>query len=348
MFAFRYIVLALFFVGFPISLLSGDEAQDGIKANKNRWEAMDASRKKEIIDTYKRWKGLSELKRDAIRSKYEKFRVLGPEQREVVAVNAPRWVHLDEKKRKQIRKYFRSDSPHRQGPPPPPRGFLRVAGTLLEEGREVSMPAIMQRFTEQLAVKNLITQDQIAKYNAAKARKKFEIFWKWMFAQGKKKYPDALDGLEKGSKEYRFACRHMGMRVFFEIANEIFEPTQLEMATFIRFRARRHLGYGKQCEIASYSAEQLDAFVKDVYEKDGIDIIVSKMPERMRTRYHSFDEARKLATIRMVFEPIHKMHGPPRGEKDPSKRPGDHHRGGSDGKFHRKPDCDHDGGEVAN
>ena len=314
---FRYIVIALFFVAIPVSFLSGDETLEGVKANEERWEAMDARRKKAIVDTYRKWKSLSRPEREAIRSKYDRFRALEPEQRDAVAINTPRWVKLDDERRKKIRKYFRPNLPshmrhncHRR----PPRGFLRVVGTLLEEGREVSMPAIMRRFVEQLVAENRLTPEDVKQISAAKAAKKFEILGMWLIAQGLQKYPDALEGLEKGSKEYKFACKHLGMRMFTEMVGEIFEPTQLEMAMFIRYRARRHLTYEKQRKIASYSAEELDRFAKQVYDKNGIDVIVSKMPERMRNRFNSFDEAKKIATIRMVFEPIRRRAGTPRSK----------------------------------
>ncbi len=332
-----YILLAVIVILPGTIRVMADEDNGEFENNKEHWKSMTEAERKMVIRAYRRWKSLPEPDRQALRAKYEKFKTLPAEQKLAVAVNARHWKRFGPDKRKRVRQYF--SRVHGAGPHPPLPVFLRITGHLLEQNKPATRQEVTARFKKRLdecIIKQLSPEEKQLYSDLKSERRKMRFVFRLLGKKVVESNPEKLSGLTPGTGDYLHTLRRLTMRLFHEKMTETLPPSQLEMALFIRASVMRLLRPDIRDLVASHSPEERENLVKRIARCRKMDGIIASMPPDMKERYDSFDEGKKLATMRMVLNPLknlkpmqlrmanhHHLHpgSPPRGPHGPHRHP---------------------------
>ena len=334
--ALPYILLALIVILPGAIRATADEDNSEFENNKERWESMTEAERGTVVRAYRRWKSLPEPDRQALRAKYDKFKALPAEQKLAVAVNARHWKRFDPDKRRRVRQYF--SRVRGAGPHPPMPVFFRITGHLLEQGKPATKQDVMALFKKRLdeCIIERLSPAQKQEYGDLESeRGKMWFVFKLLREEVVESNPEELSGLTAGTGEYLCTLQGLTMRLFHERMTENLPPTQMEMALFIRMNAMRQLRPDILAFVASRSPEERENLVKRIAQCQEMDKIIASMPADMKERYDSFDEGKKLATLRMVFDPLrnlkpmqlrmanhhHRPGPPPPGARGPHHNP---------------------------
>jgi len=306
--ALPYILLALIVILPGAIRATADEDNGEFETNKERWESMTKAERETVVRAYRRWKSLPEPDRQVLRAKYEKFKALPAEQKLAVAVNARHWKRFDPDKRRRVRQYF--SRMHSDGPPPPMPVFFRITGHLLEEGKPATKEDVIALFKKRLdeCIIEQLSPEKKQEYNDLESeREKMWFVFKLLREEVVESNPEELSGLTPDSGKYLFTLQGLTMRLFHEKMTEDLPPSQMEMALFIRANVMRQLRPDILAFVASRSPEERENLVKRIAECQEMNDIIASMPQDMKERYDSFDEEKKLATLRMVFDPLRNL-----------------------------------------
>ncbi|MFH1548999.1 MAG: DUF3106 domain-containing protein [Planctomycetota bacterium] len=329
-----YILLALVVILPGTIRATADEDNGEFENNKERWESMTDAERETVVRAYRRWKSLPEQDRQTLRAKYDKFKALPAEQKLAVAVNARHWKRFDPDKRRRVRQYF--SGVHGDGPHPPLPVFFRITGHLLEQDKPVTKQEVMALFRKRLdeCIIERLTPEQKQDYaDLENEREKMWFVFGLLREEVVESNPEELSGLTANTGEYLRTLHGLTMRLFHEKMTENLPPSQLEMALFIRANVMRQLRPDILAFVASRSPEERENLVKRIAQCREMDEIIASMPTDMKERYDSFDEGKKLATLRMVFDPLRNLkpmqlrmanHHHPPGPPPPGAR-GPHH-----------------------
>jgi hypothetical protein len=331
--ALPYILLALVVILPGTIRATADEDNGEFEKNKERWESMTEAERETVVRAYRRWKSLPEPDRQALRAKYEKFKALPAEQKLAVAVNARHWKRFGPDKRRRVRQYFRVRG---AGPHPPMLVFFRITGHLLEQGKPATKQEVMVLFRKRLdecIIERFSPEQKQAFGDLESEREKMRFVFRLLRKEVVESNPEELSGLTPDTREYLRTLHGLTMRLFYEKMTENLPPSQLEMALFIRANVMRQLRPDIRDMVASRSPEEREDLVKRIAQCRKMDGIIASMPPDMKERYDSFDEGKKLATLRMVLDPLKNLkpmqlrmanHHHPPGPPPPGAR-GPHH-----------------------